>query len=92
MSRAARTVLVFGVYLIVVGVGLVVIPNTVLGPLGFPASHEIWPRVVGVLALCLSYYYIAAARTGHALPQRPLAGPGSKVELDGLGLRRPGGG
>lgn len=62
MSRAARSVLVFGIYLIAVGVGLVAIPNTVLGPLGFSASQEFWPRVVGVLALCLAYYYIHAAR------------------------------
>lgn len=64
MSRAARSVFVFGLYLIVVGAGLVAFPNTVLGPLGFPASTEVWPRVVGVLALCLSYYYISAARAG----------------------------
>lgn len=64
MSRAARSVFIFGLYLIVVGLGLVAIPNTVLGPLGFPASSEVWPRVVGVLALCLAFYYISAARAG----------------------------
>jgi hypothetical protein len=57
-------VLVFGLYLIAVGAGLVAIPNRVLTPLGFAASAEFWPRVLGVLTLCLAYYYIAAARAG----------------------------
>ncbi len=64
MSRVAQSVFIFGLYLIVVGLGLVAIPNLVLAPLGFPASNEFWPRVVGVLTLCLSFYYISAARAG----------------------------
>lgn len=62
MSRSALSVFIFGIYLIAVGVALVAIPNTVLGLLGFPASSEIWPRIVGGLALVLAYYYIQAAR------------------------------
>ena len=62
MSPAARSVFVFALYLILVGTGLVATPNTVLTLLGFPASSEIWPRVVGVLALVLAYYYAQAAR------------------------------
>ena len=64
MSRAAQSVFVFGLYLIVVGLGLVAIPNTVLTPLGFAPSAEFWPRVVGGLTLCLAFYYICAARAG----------------------------
>lgn len=64
MSHAARSVFVFGLYLIAVGAGLVAIPNTALGSLGFPPSAEVWPRVVGVLALVLAYYYLQAARRG----------------------------
>ena len=62
MSRAAKSVFTFGIYLIAVGVGLVAMPNAALGPLGFPPSTEVWPRVVGVLALVLAYYYTQAAR------------------------------
>ena len=62
MSRSAQSVFVFGLYLIAVGGALVAIPNPVLGLLGFPASSEIWPRIVGVLALVLAFYYIRAAR------------------------------
>ncbi len=62
MSRAARSVFVFGLYLIAVGLALIAIPNPLFAVLRLPASTEIWPRVVGVLALVLAYYYIQAAR------------------------------
>jgi hypothetical protein len=61
MSRAARSVLVFGFYLVAVGIALVAFPNPLLLLLRFPASSEVWPRVVGVLALVLAYYYVQAA-------------------------------
>jgi hypothetical protein len=32
--------------------------------LGFPATEEVWPHVVGVLALVLAFYYVQAARAG----------------------------
>ncbi len=63
MSPAAKSVFVFGLYLVVVGLGLLVAPNPFLMPLGFPpAADESWLRVLGVLALCLAAYYCAAAR------------------------------
>ena len=62
MNRAARSIFVFGLYLTGMGLGLVAMPNTLLGLLRFPASTEIWPRVLGVVTLVLAYYYIQAAR------------------------------
>jgi len=62
MSRSARSVFVFGVYLVAVGLALIAFPNPLFTLLRLPASHEIWPRVVGVLALVLAHYYIQAAR------------------------------
>lgn len=62
MSPAAKSVFIFGAYLIGTGVGLVSMPNGLLGLLGFPASSEVWPRVAGVLVLVLAFYYIQAAR------------------------------
>ncbi|MDP3070207.1 MAG: hypothetical protein Q8N18_07960 [Opitutaceae bacterium] len=64
MNAPAKTVFVFGLYLVVMGLGLLIAPNATLGPLGFPPSTEVWPRIVGLLTLCLAAYYIAAARTG----------------------------
>ena len=62
MSRTARSVFIFGLYLVAVGIALIVFPNPLFTLLRLPASHEIWPRVVGVLALVLAYYYLQAAR------------------------------
>lgn len=62
MSRSAQSVFVFGLYLVVVGLALILFPNPLFAVLRLPASHEIWPRVVGVLALVLAHYYVQAAR------------------------------
>ncbi|MCC7187381.1 MAG: hypothetical protein IT312_01455 [Anaerolineales bacterium] len=62
MKKSSTSVLVFGVYLVGMGLGLVAVPNFVLGTFGLPATNEVWVRVVGVLALALAYYYISAAR------------------------------
>lgn len=64
MNLAATSVFVFGLYLFFMGIGLLIAPDFTLGPLGFPRSTDFWPRVVGVLVLCLATYYICAARAG----------------------------
>jgi hypothetical protein len=64
MNPAAKSVFVFGLYLVGVGLGLLTAPNFVLGPLGFPPTEEPWLRVVGILALMLACYYLLAARAG----------------------------
>jgi hypothetical protein len=62
MSKAAKRVFVFGIYLVVTGQCFLVVPNTPLALFGFPATNEPWIRVVGLLLLILAYYYIQAAR------------------------------
>ena len=62
MSKAAKSVLVFGIYLVAIGLGFLVVPNTPLALLGFPTTSEPWIRVVGMLLLLLAYYYVQAAR------------------------------
>ena len=62
MSNAARSVFVFGIYLAVIGLGFLLIPNILLGFFGFPATTEPWIRVVATILLILSYYLIQAAR------------------------------
>lgn len=59
---SARTVLVFGLYLVLVGLGLLLTPDAVLDLLRLPPAQDFWPRVVGVLALVLACYYVVAAR------------------------------
>jgi hypothetical protein len=62
MTKAARSVFVFGLYLIVLGLALVVVPNVLLELFSLPSTTEVWVRVVGMLVLFLGYYYTQAAR------------------------------
>ncbi len=57
MTAAARSVYYFGFYLYVMGITLIAIPNFFLKTLQLPETNEVWIRIVGVLALCLGYYY-----------------------------------
>ena len=62
MSRAAKSVQVFAIYLLIAGLGFMLMPNMPLGLLGFEPVTQPWIRVVGLLLLILSYYYTRAAR------------------------------
>ena len=65
MTSAAKSIFVFGLYLVGVGLGLLVAPNPFLGPLGFPpAADPSWLRVLGVVTLVIAAYYLLAARAG----------------------------
>ncbi len=64
MNNSARSIQVFGFYLIVLGVVLVLFPNLVLAAFTIPLTTEVWIRVVGVLAFYLGIYYVQAARNG----------------------------
>lgn len=61
MSPAARSVNVFGIYLIVVGVVLLAAPNLLLSVVQLPPTTEVWLRLVGMLAAFLGIYYRVAA-------------------------------
>ena len=62
MSKAARSMTVFGIYLIANAVVLIITPNTLLGLLRLAPTTEPWIRVLGVVAGVLGGYYVAAAR------------------------------
>ena len=62
MSKAARSLFVFGVYLILLGLFLLIAPNTLITFFGLPTTSDIWIRVVGMLLVLLAYYDIQAAR------------------------------
>lgn len=62
MSNSARSVFVFGLYLLVLGIVLLVAPNFLLGMFFLPSTSEVWIRVVGMLVLLLGFYYTQAAR------------------------------
>jgi hypothetical protein len=63
MSPAARTVNLFGIYLVAVGMTLVVIPDVLAGLFGIPPTDEPWIRILGLVVLVLAGYYLVAARS-----------------------------
>lgn len=62
MSESAFSVKAFGIYLLVLGVGLTLVPNVLLAVFGMPQTSEVWIRVVGILAFNIGVYYIYAAK------------------------------
>jgi hypothetical protein len=62
MSKSAFTIKAFGGYVAVLGVILVLAPNLLLAIVNYPATHEVWIRVVGVLAFNMGVAYWCAAK------------------------------
>jgi hypothetical protein len=62
MSRAATSMFVFGIYLLVLGPTLVVAPAFLTGLFGLDAPQEVWIRVLGAIITILGFYYLFAAR------------------------------
>jgi uncharacterized membrane protein len=62
MRNAGRSLLVFGIYLVVLGMFLLIAPNPLVTRFGLPATHDVWIRVVGMLLVLLASYEIQAAR------------------------------
>ena len=63
MSKSAFTVKVFGVYALVLGIALIVVPNLLLGIFGLPVTSEVWIRVVGVVVFNFGVGYWFAAKS-----------------------------
>jgi hypothetical protein len=62
MTYPAKTIFVFGLYLLGLGVVLVLVPNLLLSVFRIPATSEVWIRVVGVLVLEFAVCYVVAAQ------------------------------
>ena len=62
MKRASTSILVYGVYLLVLGAVYMIIPNIPLALLGFATTTEPWIRVMAACVMIIGYYYVQAAR------------------------------
>ncbi len=63
MTTAARSVYVFGIYLLVLGGMLIGSPNTLLGLFGIPMTTEPWIQVLGITVMAIGMLDVACART-----------------------------
>lgn len=64
MTPAARSIQIFGCYLLALSAVLLLAPNLLLQAFGLPPTHDIWIRVVGMLVGFLGVYYLLAAKAG----------------------------
>ena len=62
MSKSARSIFVFSIYMFALGAVLLLQPNLLLRLFLFPETDEIWIRVVGMLVLILGFYYFQASK------------------------------
>ena len=61
MSKSARSVFIFSIYLFVLGAVLVFAPGILIRLFKFPEPDSLWIRVVGMLVIILGFYYSHAA-------------------------------
>lgn len=61
MTRAAFSILIYGVYALFAGLMFLFIPNFALNMYMMPPAQDHWLMVVAILTLGLAYYYFAAA-------------------------------
>jgi hypothetical protein len=62
MSAAAKSILVYSIYVFGLGMTLLLVPNISLPLFGLPEAHEVWIRVAGMTVIFLSIFYFIAAR------------------------------
>src|SRR5215470_15442064 len=62
-TNAARSIFVYGIYLLILSVILLLIPNLPLAIFGIPTTNEVWIRVVGAMAFSFGTYFVRAARS-----------------------------
>ena len=62
MTPAAKSIFVFGLYLIGLGGILLLLPQLAFLVFGLTGTSEVWIRVNGMLVLFLAFYCIQAAR------------------------------
>jgi hypothetical protein len=62
MSKTAKSVYYFGIYLLLTGLNLMLVPNMLLGMLGLPPTDEVWIRVLGMVVFLIGVYYMTAGK------------------------------
>ena len=64
MGSPAFTIKVFGVYVVLTGLTLLLVPNMMLALFGAPDAKDAYVRVLGALAIVVGYYYWACGTAG----------------------------
>ena len=60
MTSAARSISVFGIYLVMTGVVILGVPDLLLSLLRLPPATDPWFRVLGVPVTAMGFLHLAA--------------------------------
>ncbi|MFW9865270.1 MAG: hypothetical protein ACFFEN_04155 [Candidatus Thorarchaeota archaeon] len=61
MSRAALSLFVFGIYMILIGIFFLCFPELIFGILALPTEPDIASRILGMVIIIIAYYYIRSS-------------------------------
>jgi hypothetical protein len=61
MTRVARSVFIYSIYVLGLGATLLLAPNVPLPIFGIPQTNEVWIRVAGMTVIFLGIFYLVAA-------------------------------
>ena len=62
MTKSAKTIWIFGIYLLIEGIFLMVAPSWLLSTIGLPEPESVWRIIAGLVVAILGYYYIRNAK------------------------------
>jgi len=62
MDTATLSIFIWGIYVFLIGVLLLFIPDKTLIIFGYEKPKDHWVRVVGIIALSLGYFYLNSAQ------------------------------
>ena len=65
MNGPSKSLLVYSIYTLGLGLTLLLVPNIPLPIFGLPEAHEVWIRVAGMTVIFLSILYFTAARNDY---------------------------
>ena len=64
MKKSTLSMIVFAIYLAGLSIAFMIFPNPVIALFGFPATDQVWIRVLGFILGVLAFFYIMACREG----------------------------
>ncbi len=64
MTQSSKSVIVFGIYMTVVGLALLIIPNPIITLVGFAEVADVWVRMFGWMLISAGFLYYWVGRTG----------------------------
>ena len=63
MNSTAKSIFYYSFYMMGMGLGLLFIPNLILGIIGFESTNDVWIRILGLFAFCAGMLYFYCGRT-----------------------------